>query len=97
MTTEPSIETATSRNALSAGIASVILSILFFTPWVGQFILYGSIAFGIIGVVLGIIALKKRQPKGMATIGIVLGAFSALFGTALILWAFAFVGVFSGN
>jgi hypothetical protein len=98
MTTEqptPAVyETGAARYALSSGIASVVLAILYMTPWVGAFVLYGSIFFGIVGVVFGILALKRRQPKGMAVTGLVLGALSILFGVAVLLFALAFVGVF---
>lgn len=89
-------ETGTARYALSSGIASVVLAIIYFTPWVGVYVLYGSIFFGVVAVIFGILALVRKQPKGMAITGLALGAFSALFGIALIIFALAFVGVFSG-
>ncbi|MCW2287622.1 hypothetical protein EDF60_1462 [Leucobacter luti] len=86
------LDTKAAASSLSAGVVSVILAILFFTPWFGEFMIYGSIFAGILGVVFGIIALKKGQSRGPAVTGIALGALSAVFGSALIIWALIFVG-----
>lgn len=85
-------ETRTARTALTSGIASVILAILYLTPFLGVTTLYGSILFGVVAVVTGILALRRRQPKGWAITGLILGAISALFGVSVFLFALAFVG-----
>lgn len=85
-------DTRAATSSLSAGIVSVILVILFFTPWFGEFMIYGAIVAGILGVVFGIIALKKRQPKGLAVTGLILGALTAVFGIGLIIFALIFIG-----
>lgn len=86
----------TARYALSASLASLVLLVLYFTPWVGQFVLYGSIVFGVIAVVFGIRGLVRKQPKGLAITGLVIGALTALLGLGIILFALMFVGAFSG-
>ncbi len=88
-------DSGTARNALSSGIASVVLAVLFFTPWFGEYLLYGSMVMGIVAVVFGILAIKRGQPKGMAVTGLVLGLLTALLGVAVLIFALAFVGVFS--
>lgn len=87
-----SYDTKAATSSLSAGVVSVILMILFFTPWFGEFMIYGSIFAGVLGIVFGIIALKKRQPKGFALTGLILGALMAIFGIALVIFALMFVG-----
>lgn len=88
-------DTKAATSALTAGIVSIILLILFFTPWFGEYIFYASIVIGLVSVVIGIIALTKKQPKKLAVTGIVLGAISALFGIGLLLFALMFVGAIS--
>lgn len=85
-------DTKAATSALTAGIASIILMILFFTPWFGEYIFYAGIVMGLVSVVVGIFALTKKQPKRLAVTGIVLGAISALFGIGLLLFALIFVG-----
>lgn len=85
-------DTKAATSSLSAGVASVILAILFFTPWFGEFMIYGAIVAGILAVVFGIIAVKKRQPKGFALTGLILGALTAIFGIGLIIFALIFIG-----
>ena len=87
-----SYDTKAATSSLSAGVVSVILMILFFTPWFGEFMIYGSIFAGVLGVVFGIVALRKRQPKGLALTGLILGALMAIFGIALVIFALMFVG-----
>lgn len=86
----------TARYALSAGLASLVLLALYFTPWVGPFVLYGSIVFGVIAVVFGILGLVRKQTKALAITGLIVGALTTLLGLGIILFALMFVGVFSG-
>lgn len=85
-------DSGTAKTALSSGIASLILLILFFTPWFGVFVLYGSIVMGILGIVFGALALKRRQPKGAAVTGLVLGAICVLIGAGIQIFALMFIG-----
>lgn len=65
-------------------IASLVIGIIsFLFGWAGVFILLPAIA----AVVLGIIALKKKQSKGLALTGTILGALGLL--TAIIATALA--------
>lgn len=99
MTTEPdthasaeAYDTRAATSALTSGIASIVLLVLFFTPWFGAYLCYASIALGVLSIVAGTIALKRHQPKGLAVTGLVLGAISAVAGIGLVLFALVFVG-----
>jgi len=72
----------------------VLLAIYMLTP-AGAFVLYSGTVFGLIGVVLGIVALKKRQHTGVAVAGLIAGALAFLFGLAVVLFALVFIGAFS--
>lgn len=85
-------ESNTARRALISGITSVTLAILYFTPWVGAFVLYGSVIFGIVAIVFGALALKRHEPKGIAISGLMLGVFSVILGLTIIVFALVFVG-----
>ena len=88
--TQPSRGLATS--ALVAGLLAVAcLLFLFFT--LGGFaplILSGVL--GAAGVVLGILALTRKQSRAFAVTGIVTGAFSVVFGLGILIFALVFVG-----
>lgn len=85
------------RTALSSGISSLILAALYLTPWTGSFVLYGSIALGIVAVIFGVPALKKGQSRVMTISGLVLGVFGALSGVAVFVFALVFVGTFEAQ
>lgn len=78
--------------SLVLGIVSVLLVIIFvattggFLPLIGAALLAGS------AVIIGIIALVKRQPKAMAIAGLVTGALVFLFSLGLMVFALLFVG-----
>ena len=80
------------RSALTSGVASVLLTLLHLTPWVGQFVFYGSIVIGVSAVVFGIIALRKHQPKSMAVTGIILGGVASLFCISTFVFGLIFTG-----
>lgn len=96
MTTEssPNYDQGNARTALSSGIASLILAALYMTPWTGAFVLYGSIALGIVAIVFGALAIKKGQSKAMSVTGLSIGIVGALFGIAVIVFAMLFIGAF---
>lgn len=99
MTTQPSDSVANvtgpARNALVAGLISIVLVGVFLFTSVGSTVLYGSMLAGIVGVVLGIVALVKKQHKGVAITGLITGLVGFLFGLSLVLFAFALIGAFS--
>lgn len=84
--------TGAARNSLIAGLIGIVLMAIYMLTPAGSFLLYGGMFFGLVGVVLGIVALTKRQAKGIAITGIITGAFAFLFGLAVVLFALAFVG-----
>lgn len=84
-----------SRSSLIAGlIGLVVLIAYFFTPTGPMFLGFGTIA-GLVGVVLGIVALRTRRPDPSAVTGIVTGALGALGGLGIFVFALIFVGALS--
>jgi len=78
--------------AITTGIASLILAIIFlFTP-AGSVVYWLALAVGVIAVVLGIIALVKRQSRGLAFIGLIAGAITTLWALGTLIFALIFVG-----
>ncbi|QIM16333.1 hypothetical protein G7067_07705 [Leucobacter insecticola] len=77
-------------------VASLIISIFSFAllgiPLIGGVV---GIPGGITAVVLGIVALNKRQPKGMSIAGIIIGSLAAIvsaFAAYFFLFAFGVLG-----
>lgn len=68
------------------GIASLILGLV---SLVGFWLVFGpilAIPAGIVGIVLGVIALVKKQQKGMAIAGIILSAAGVLVAVAFVVY-----------
>lgn len=78
---------------VSALLAVVASAVFFFTSF-GALPMIAAIVLGALAVILGIVALVKRQPKGLAITGLILGAFCVLLGLAIIVFALIFVGAF---
>lgn len=83
-----------SEFALATGLASIACAVLYLFTDIGPVIYIATLIFGIAGIVLGIIALAKRQPKGMAVTGLVAGIVGVVFCLAVIIFAMIFLGVF---
>lgn len=94
-TSSYSADTRAATTAISSGIASIILALLFLTPWVGSFVLYGGAVLGITGVVSGVLAVKRGQPKGIAVTGIATGCVGFLACAGILIFTLVFVGAFS--
>lgn len=88
-------ETGAARSALVTGLIGIVLIAIYMLTPVGPFVLYSGMLFGLVGLILGIVALSKRQPKGMAVTGLITGAVAFLFGLAVVLFALLFVGAVS--
>ncbi|MGJ0203087.1 DUF4190 domain-containing protein [Leucobacter sp. gxy201] len=75
--------------ALILGIVGVVGGLIFgWLPFVGGII---TILVGAAAVVLGFIALNKRQSKGMSLTGLIMGGVAVLIGIAsIVLWSIAF-------
>lgn len=86
-----------SEIALATGLASLVCVILHLVTDLGWFVLGPGLVFGVLGVVFGIIALRKKQPKGMAVTGIVTGAVGLAFIAFSFLFALLFLGVLTGE
>lgn len=82
--------------SLLTGLAGVVLVLVFFVTMAGPVVAYLGLAVGVVGVLLGIVALRKKQSRGMAVTGIIAGALSALVVIALFTFALVFLGVFGG-
>lgn len=74
--------------ALILGIVGVVGGLIFgWLPFVGGVI---TILVGAAAIVLGFIALKKRQSKGMSLTGLIMGGVAVLIGIAsIVLWSIA--------
>lgn len=80
---------------LVAGLASIVLAIIFFFTPAGAPVLYAALIVGIIAVILGILALRRGQSRGLTLIGLIAGAVSAVWAIATVLFALFFVGAIS--
>lgn len=75
--------------AISALIVGIVSLLFCFVPFIGNAI---GILGGITAVVLGILAIKKAQSKGMSITGIITGGIATLIAIAsIIFWVF-FIG-----
>lgn len=86
-----------SELALATGLASVVCVILHLTTTLGWWVAAPALVFGALGVCFGVVAIKKRQPKGMAVTGIVTGAVGFLVIAGALVFALAFLGVLTGE
>ena len=87
--------TGAARYALITGLISIVLVGIYLFTAVGSTVLYGSMLAGLAGLVLGFVALRKKQHKGVAITGLITGLVGLLFGLAIVIFALAFVGAFS--
>ena len=81
-------------SALGTGLLGLLLTIIFLISDAGPVMLWGGFILGIVGLVLGIVALKKKQSKGMALTGLIAGIVAMLVAIALILFTLLFIGAF---
>jgi hypothetical protein len=84
-----------SRASLVAGLIGLITLATFFFTSSGPVFLWLGVVAGLVGVVLGAIALRHRRPDASAVTGIVTGAISAVLGLAIFVFALIFVGAIS--
>lgn len=80
--------------SLVAGLASLVFLIIYFVTTLGATFLIITLILAIAGVVFGIVALKLRQPRGMALTGLIVGAIVALVAIAIFVFALIFIGAF---
>lgn len=84
-------------SSLLFGVVSLALLLVFLFSTPGNGVLIAAVALGIVGLVLGIAALRKRQSKVLSVTGLVLGALSVLCALALVVFALIFVGALTSN
>ena len=78
--------------ALITGLGSLVVLIIFMAADLGAIPMWIAVALGLLGIIFGIIALRRRQAKAMAVIGLITGAVTVLTGLALFAFAMIFVG-----
>lgn len=78
--------------SLTVGLLGVVGMVVFFIVLGGMTPLVLGGTFGILALVLGILALKRGQSRAFAVTGIIVGALSLLLGLGLLLFALLFVG-----
>ena len=90
------MSTATGRGlsvaALIAGLASIVLLVIYMVAIAPDVLLWIALALGAIAVIVGIVALVKRQSRTLAWIGLIAGALTILYYVATFLFALIFVG-----
>ncbi|MBC9943781.1 hypothetical protein ICL81_04470 [Leucobacter sp. cx-328] len=95
--TPPAPSATLSWIALGLGLGSVGLFAVFF-GWAdsGMGMLLTAMVVSVAAVVVGIIALVKRQRRDVALIGLIVGALVLLVTAGLLLFALLFVGALLG-
>lgn len=86
------LPTGVVRSALIAGILSVILLAIYLFTSLGPTILFGCTIAGLAAVVLGAVALKRKQARSFAVAGLVLGAVGLVAGIGIFAFALLFIG-----
>ncbi len=85
----PPVPSATAPGAAKGlAVTALVLGIIaFLFGWLGLFSIFGAgnIVTAIAAIIFGIIALTKKQPKGLALTGLILGAVALLATVALII------------
>lgn len=93
---QPSQVSASNGLALASlitGLLGLVIVVMFFMfVDFGGGILFVGAALGLVGFILGIVALKKRQSKGMAITGLVTGLIALLLSLAIFVFALLFIG-----
>ncbi len=84
-------------SSLIAGLVSVLMLVLFIFTNAGMtFPILAAVA-GIVAIVTGAIALSRKQPRGQAITGVVIGSICTLLGLGMIIFALIFVGAFEAS
>lgn len=93
---QPSQVSASNGLALASlitGLLGLVIVVMFFMfVDFGGGVLFVGAALGLVGFILGIVALKKRQSKGMAITGLVTGLIALLLSLAIFVFALLFIG-----
>lgn len=93
----PTARRGLSEIALATGLASIACAILHLLTDLGWLVAAPCMILGILGIVFGVIALRKHQHKGMAVTGLVTGAIGFLFMGGLFVFALVFLGTLTAN
>ena len=83
--------------SLIAGLLSLVLLLVFLFSTAGNGALIASSVLGVIGLVLAIAALRKRQSKAVAVTGLALSAAALLTAAAILVFALIFIGALTGS
>ncbi|MGO1539537.1 MAG: hypothetical protein ACTHZ9_08765 [Leucobacter sp.] len=82
--------------SLGSGVIGLVFLLVFFFSMVGASFLTVAAILGVLAIILGIVALAKRQSKGLALTGLILGAVTTLLALGVFVFALLFVGAFTG-
>lgn len=88
----PNQSNGISLAALIVSISSFALLIVFVAVDAGATPLWISLFLGLIGLILAIIALVKKQSKGMAITALIISILSFIVAIGLFIFALIFVG-----
>ncbi len=81
--------------ALITGIVAFVLTLVFFLTPAGAIVLALATITGVVAIILSIIALRRKQKKGFAVTGLVLGIISVVAAAAIYVFALLFIGAFT--
>ena len=80
--------------ALITGVLGLLLLAVFMFTGAGVEALFGALILGLLGLIFGIIGLKKRQSKGMSITGLITGILAMLGSLGWFVFALVFIGAF---
>lgn len=78
--------------SIVCGVVGLLLMLVFLWVTPGSSVFYIGLGVGLLGIVLAVVALAKRQSKVLAMIGMVLSSVTVLAAVGLILFALIFIG-----
>jgi len=92
VTSSPRSTSILSLSSLVVSVIGLVLCAIFSFTSAGIVVLYTGVIAGLAGIVLGIVALVKRQPQGLAITGLVLGSLVVLYMVGWVVFALLFIG-----
>ena len=88
----PPAANGAATTSLVTGLVGLLGLVIFFVTTAGAWLLTVACLFGLLGLVFGIIGLRRRQSKGMSITGLILGCIVIIAAIAILLFALIFVG-----
>ena len=81
--------------SLVCGAVGILLLLVFFFTFAESGVLYTGLGAGVVGIILGAVALAKRQAKGLAVTGVVLSSVTLLAVIGTVIVSLVLVGAIS--